>query len=645
MDSTDKRPLSSPPTHVADNSNTTDDDVGDDLPPVESTTTALLVCYSPPRDVATLQVDFNEHDERVKREDFRGFRYFPQVPHVCLLLGSGKLLRLPTIAQAVGDEMVHSPVVSHRLDLLAEHVSDAFSNESAANIRAANSARVLAMAGGGATPDLSPSRVIRIEFDDLDSFMLATMRPPRSLGWHGTALTRTQFVAMPLIMSESPSAHADNLAVGLAALLKRTDGAARRKTPFHRFYDTLGTVLYHTDDDDNGLLVRALDSELRRYMDAPDGVDTIDTVRSFSRVRVKHVNALNLRHSWSSGRRGTGVIEKLRVMPDIAPEGSPLLPIDPVEVWADARSMNASKGDTCVVDLNIITACDVNGTPSRFRVTHVARDTLELGIACGHVESTDHDAATADEFVLNLAVRACTEFVEETGTYVVDDEPPVEVRTGVCYLHGHCVTPSVYHMSTTGSKRMVMLGFCVDARHMSVDEIAMTFCGGVPRDVGFESVGRGMHFEAIHEWGTEAATNALNASVKALKDGFGFPLGTLLTCCMRPYYFPPDAVVARVRSAIDFDYRSEDGFFAGAPVAAVTTPPPLDQSSNWPRRMNLPSSSSSSSSSPPPPLPPPSSSSPSSSRAGGAVRRKLVLQKRTNPDPVGGKAGEFSRVF
>ena len=197
-----------------------------------------------------------------------------------------------------------------------------------------------------------------------------------------------------------------------------------------------------------------------------------------------------------------------------------------------------------------------------------------------------------------------------------------------------------------------MLGFCVDARHMTVDEVAETFCRGVPRDVGFESVGRGMFFDAIHEWGTEAATNAVDASIKALKNGSGFPLGVLMTYCMPPYSYPADEVVARVRSVVDFTYRSEDGFFAAPPAAAaapslsatsrgpprarsaVDAPPP-DRSANRRQRHNLPSRLS----------PPTESNGGDESTSRGPVRRKLVLQKRTNPAPVGGKAGESSRVF
>jgi hypothetical protein len=123
-----------------------------------------------------------------------------------------------------------------RLELLTEHVSKAFETESEANGRAAD--RVEDVPYGR-------MRLIRIEFDDIDAFMRATLQPARSIGWLGMARNGTSRLAIPLIMAEAPMNHTNNLEGGLKGLFGRTERAVRKavRGPHHHLL-CLGTLLF-----------------------------------------------------------------------------------------------------------------------------------------------------------------------------------------------------------------------------------------------------------------------------------------------------------------------------------------------------------------------------------------------------------------
>jgi len=196
---------------------------------------SFLICYRPPHDKATLQVSYAEHDAIVKRGDFKQFRYYPQVPHVCVAGDTSDVLRLPSISAAVGESIVDATQPC-RLELLIEHVSKAFATESEANRRAADSVEDV---------PYGRMRLIRIEFDDIDAFMRATLQPARSIGWLGMARNGTSRLAIPLIMAEAPMNHTNNLEGGLKRLFRRTKSAVRKavRGPHHHLL-CLGTLLF-----------------------------------------------------------------------------------------------------------------------------------------------------------------------------------------------------------------------------------------------------------------------------------------------------------------------------------------------------------------------------------------------------------------
>jgi hypothetical protein len=359
------------------------------------------------------------------------------------------------------------------------------------------------------------------------------------------------------------------------------------------FFDTLGPLLYHADQ--SGPFLQALDRELRWCMPPVPPVDTSDTVvlmQQFSQLRLE-VDEQRRRDGATSdglkpGRRSSQsktCVNKLRICdsiaPDLASQGSEkrFWPISPQEVWEDALAglREGKKWKPCV-DISIIAECDIDGTPCRLNIKQVQRTNFEAKSVFGHLEAVDRDARDANEYMLNLARRACTEFVEELGSYSPDGVSPIEVRDGVCHLHGHPVFASVYHTLTPPGAEgdRVYMTFSVDVGRMPVSEVMDRFCSGVPRDAGFESVGRKLSCEPIHKWGTKEAEDELNDRtlwLGALNESEGSLVWPLVRFCTKPYCYPPDIVAARVRSFRDFNYCSRDGVFA-APAA-----PPLPSAS------------------------------------------------------------------
>ena len=495
-----------------------------------------------------------------------------------------RVVDLPSVAISAVHEMMSAVDDDNHIrlfELLADHVSDAFSPD---RLGIDIHARIVRLSldnhathsddGGDASETDSPD-VLRIEIDDLQLFWLAALRPTRIGGWSSMVLNAdadptscVDRIAAPLVLSEDPTKHVHDgaLVEGLQALLTRTRSAANHRcAPFHHFWDSLGTVLYYANPD--GVLLRALDKEIRRVM--PCERDTLVALQSFPALRSSLGSPRPQKGigSVQTSRIMNQTVLKLRVHPDYAPKGSGLRPIDPAEIVRD-------QCDHMIVCMDVSARCTIDGALHSILVIHVKRDSLLLGSACGNVEPSDGVADTTDpeEMMRALALRACTEFVEEVGSFHDHDHPMMEVRDGVFYLQGrHRVTPIIYELHEQergrGHRRVGVLNFSIHFGDVdSVSDVAEALCGGVPRDVGFESAGRRIFTRRVHAWGTPEAMRVVDEKIENARCFGGFPLSIMCVLCLSPMLlYPTGPVLERLRGLCDFKYHSEDGYF---------TPPP-----------------------------------------------------------------------